>query len=254
MSIEIQKDIQRAAECIRQARFCIVFTGAGMSTASGIPDFRSANTGLWQRDNPMEVSSLTTFRRQPERFFNWLRPLAEKMWQAQPNPAHMALAQMEQEGFVRGVITQNIDGLHQRAGSKAVVEVHGTLETLSCLKCRQRFPTAQFADEYIQRQVLPRCTACQSILKPDIVLFEEALPPSAWDQAVRWCQRADVIVVMGSSLEVVPAALLPQMAVERGARLILVNFTPTHLDEQAEVIFNEDLVKVIPALWQALQG
>lgn len=254
MKGEILSQIQRAAERIRQARFCIVFTGAGISTPSGIPDFRSANTGLWQRDNPMEVASLTTFRRQPERFFNWLRPLAEKMWQAQPNPAHTALAWMEQAGFVKGVVTQNIDGLHQRAGSKQVVEVHGTLETLACQRCRKHFPETQFVEDFIHRRAVPICPTCRNILKPDIVLFEEALPPAAWDQAERWCQRADVILVIGSSLEVVPAALLPQMAVERGASLILVNFTPTHLDDQAEFIFQDDLVEVIPALQRVLQG
>lgn len=254
MISEIKPQIERAADCIRQARFCVAFTGAGISTPSGIPDFRSAKTGLWQRDNPMEVASLTTFRRQPERFFNWLRPLAEKMWQAQPNPAHTALAWMEKAGYVKGVVTQNIDGLHQRAGSKKVVEVHGTLDTLACHQCRKHYPGVKFVDEFIIKRSIPMCPDCLRILKPDIVLFEEALPPAAWNQASQWCRRADVILVIGSSLEVVPAALLPQMAVERGARLILVNFTPTHLDDHAEFIFQADLVDVIPALRQALQS
>lgn len=253
MISEIKPQIERAAECIRQARFCVAFTGAGISTPSGIPDFRSAKTGLWQQDNPMEVASLTTFRRQPERFFNWLRPLAEKMWQAQPNPAHAALAWMEKAGYVKGVVTQNIDGLHQRAGSKKVVEVHGSLETLTCMKCGKNYTGRQFVEDFIHRRGIPMCPECIRILKPDIVLFEEALPTAAWDQAMRWCLRADVILVIGSSLEVVPAALLPQMAVERGARLILVNFTATHLDNQAEFIFQADLVEVLPALQQALK-
>ncbi len=249
-----QLNIQRAARLLKSARHAVALTGAGLSTHSGIPDFRSQDTGLWQRDDPMEVSSLTTFRRNPQRFYNWLRPLAASMWQASPNPAHHALASLEQQGVLSALLTQNIDGLHQRAGSRIVLELHGSLETLSCLACRKTFPSASFAAPFVDRGILPRCPTCQAVLKPDIVLFEEMLPPITWQQSERHCQQADVILVIGSSLQVMPVAHLPAVALSRGARLILVNFTPTYLDDQAEVILRADLVEVVPAIVAALNG
>lgn len=244
--------IQRAAQLVNSARHAVVLSGAGLSTHSGIPDFRSQGSGLWQKDDPMEVSSLTTFRRNPQRFYNWLRPLAESMWKAQPNPAHIALAQMERYGKLKAVMTQNIDGLHQRAGSQAVLEVHGSLETLSCLVCGKNYPSAEFADLFITRGVLPRCGVCQAVLKPDIVLFEEMLPQRTWRQAERHCQTADVMLVIGSSLQVMPAAHLPAIARQNGARLVLVNFSPTYLDDEAEIILRADLVEAVPAILESL--
>ncbi len=245
--------IKRAAQLLKSAQHAVVLTGAGLSTHSGIPDFRSQDTGLWQRDDPMEVSSLTTFRRNPQRFFNWLRPLAGSMWKAQPNPAHIALAQLETNGFVRAVITQNIDGLHQRAGARTVLEVHGSMETLSCLVCRKTYPRTAFAVPFVEQAVIPRCPVCQSILKPDIVLFEEMLPQDTWQRAEQHCRMADVLLVIGSSLQVMPAAHLPAVAREHGAHLIIINFTPTYLDDEADVILRADLVEAVPAILEALE-
>ena len=200
----------------------------------------------------MEVSSLTTFRRNPQRFFNWLRPLAGSMWKAQPNPAHIALAQMERSGILRAVITQNIDGLHQRAGALEVLEVHGSMQTLSCLACRKSYPSAAYAVPFVEQAVMPRCPLCQAVLKPDIVLFEEMLPQDTWQRAERHCRMADVMLVIGSSLQVMPAAHLPAVARQHGARLVMINFTPTYLDDEADVILRADLVEVVPAIFDAL--
>jgi len=139
-----QTALDDAAELFRKARRVVVLTGAGISTPSGIPDFRSEGSGLWSRDEPMEIASLSTFRTAPERFFNWFRPLASQIFQAQPNPAHDALAEFECAGYQNTIITQNIDGLHQAAGSKQVVEMHGTLHTLSCTQCYKNFPRKNF--------------------------------------------------------------------------------------------------------------
>src|SRR5512134_3772340 len=137
-----QAAIEFAADLFRQARRAVVLTGAGLSTPSGIPDFRSEGTGLWSRDEPLEVASLTTFRTAPERFFHWFQPLAGRIFNARPNPAHLALAEFERSGHLQTIVTQNIDGLHQKAGSKHVIEMHGTLQTLTCTNCFKRFEAA----------------------------------------------------------------------------------------------------------------
>src|SRR5512140_3100108 len=147
---EIEQSVKQAAELIRSAKKVVVLTGAGFSTPSGVPDFRSAGTGLWTRYLPMEVASLSTFRYNPELFFEWLRPLASHMLSAQPNLAHLALARLEQAGYVKAIITQNIDALHTRAGSKNVLEVHGTLNTLTCIYCYQQFPSSGIIHSYLE--------------------------------------------------------------------------------------------------------
>lgn len=253
MPESLEGSIQHAAQLITSARHVVVFTGAGISTHSGIPDFRSQGSGLWQRDDPMVVASLTTFRRHPQRFFNWLRPLASSMWKADPNAAHVALALLENKGKVSALITQNIDGLHQRAGSSNVLEVHGSMETLTCPACRKTYSGMNFAISFIEEGILPRCAECQSILKPDIVLFEEMLPLEPWQRAENHCRRADLMLVVGSSLKVEPAGHLPDLARENGARLIIVNFTSTYLDEAAEVVLHEDLVKVVPLIVEGVK-
>jgi len=248
ISLEIQQRIDYAREIIRQARHLVAFTGAGISTPSGIPDFRSKGSGLWEQYDPMEVASLTTFRNHPERFWEWKRPLMLKIWDAQPNPAHQALARLEANGRVRAVITQNIDGLHQRAGSQNVLELHGSIESMSCPGCARKYPSLQFRPLLEQGRDFPRCPVCQRILKPEVVLFEEMLPRGTWQAAEEHCARADVILVAGSSLEVWPAAQLPEMAVSHGASLILVNLSPTYLDTRAEVLLPLDVSEAIPQL------
>lgn len=240
--------IVRAGEQLRSARYAVAFTGAGISTPSGIPDFRSARTGLWQQNDPMQVASLTAFRRTPELFFNWLRPLAKTALDAQPNPAHTALAALEKAGRLHAVVTQNIDGLHQRAGSRIVHELHGSLATLTCPKCRRHFSLEPFREPFIFQQRIPTCPGCSSTLKPDIVLFEEMLPFETWKQAETAVSQADVLLVAGSSLEVTPAANLPAEAAVRGAKVIIVNFTPTWLDAQADVVIHGDVAEVLPLL------
>ena len=172
-SLEVQDLIDAAARLIISAKRGVVLTGAGISTPSGIPDFRTPGSGIWSRFNPMEVASLSVFRYHPEKFFAWLHPMAKKMFEALPNPAHYALAILEKAGYLQTIITQNIDGLHQRAGSEQVLEVHGSMETLTCIGCYQKFPAGEFIQSYIQQEILPRCPDCDQILKPDVILYEE---------------------------------------------------------------------------------
>src|SRR5512141_1705383 len=165
-----EQAIQTAARYLSSARHAIAFTGAGISTPSGIPDFRSHGSGLWTRSDPMKVASLTSFRRTPQVFFDWLRPLAQHIDRSMPNPAHLALAQMEQAGILKAVITQNIDGLHQQAGSRNVFELHGSVNTLSCAACREEFPMDEYRAAFVRNGAIPRCPHCQRALKPGIVL------------------------------------------------------------------------------------
>ena len=242
--------LQKAADLLRKAHHAVAFTGAGVSTPSGIPDFRSARSGLWQKNDPMKVASLTSFRHTPQVFFDWLRPLATQIVQAQPNPAHLALAELEKTGTLKAVITQNIDGLHQKAGSHNVLEVHGSMNTLSCPKCHSVTASTPFFAPFIADGTLPVCSSCGSFLKPDIILFEEMLPMDTWRAAEDHSTRADVFLVAGSSLEVMPAAGLPYYAVEHHASIIIINYTPTYLNEQADVVIAANVAEALPQIAQ----
>lgn len=253
-SVEIRDLVNVAAGLISMAKSGVVFTGAGISTPSGIPDFRTPGSGLWSRFNPMEVASLSAFRYHPEKFFNWLHPLAMQIINALPNPAHYALALLEKAGYLQTVITQNIDGLHQRAGSRQVLEIHGTLDSLTCIGCYQKFPSKDFITSYIENGKPPRCPDCNQILKPDAILYEEQLPKQTWLVAEKACQSCNVMIVAGSSLEVTPAALLPQRALDNKAKLIIINNTPTYLDSRAAVRIQGDVADILPLISQAVMN
>jgi len=240
--------LEDAAELFRKANRLVVLTGAGISTPSGIPDFRSEGTGLWSRDEPLEVASLNTFRTHPESFFNWFRPLASQIFQAQPNAAHLALVELEKAAAEQTIITQNIDVLHQKAGSKHVIEMHGTLQTLSCTRCYEKFESRDFVRRFIDDGTIPLCLNCNGILKPDVILFGEQLPQSAWFDAQKAVRQCDLMVVAGSSLEVLPVAGLPMQAVDRGIHLIVINNSPTYINVRADVVIMDDVANILPEI------
>jgi NAD-dependent protein deacetylase/lipoamidase len=248
-------DIEYAADLLRQATRAVVLTGAGISTPSGIPDFRSEGTGLWSRDEPLEVASISTFRIDPEKFYKWFRPLASQIYNAKPNAAHQALAQLEKTGHLKAIITQNIDMLHQKAGAERVIEMHGTVRTLSCSNCYHQYGYEFYLPAYIADGAIPTCPACKGVLKPDVILFGEQLPYRAWQEAQKACRDCDLILVAGSSLEVLPVAGLPMQAIDRGAHLIIINQTPTYLSVRADINILENVADVIPLIKdQALYG
>lgn len=240
--------IEDAAELFRKAKRVVALTGAGVSTPSGIPDFRSEGTGLWSHDEPLEVASLSTFRTYPERFFHWFRPLAGQIFNAEPNAAHKALAEMEGLNREITIVTQNIDLLHQKAGSRHVVEMHGSLQTMTCTECFKKFDTRLFIDDFIVKGEIPKCPICNGILKPDVILFGEQLPQTAWFDAQRAARQCDLMLVAGSSLEVLPVAGLPMQALDRGAHLIIVNNTPTYLNVRADVVLMQDVSTILPEI------
>ena len=252
VSENFHNDIVRSARMIQSARYVVAFTGAGISTPSGIPDFRSPGTGLWSTHDPMKVASLTAFKYHPEFFFDWLRPLAEKSIHAVPNAAHLCLAKLEEACLLKAVITQNIDQLHQKGGSKRVFELHGSLGTLTCINCRQQQALENVFDLFVTQRKTPHCPVCGAILKPDIVLYEEMLPEQVWHSAEDEIRKADLLLVIGSSLEVYPAASLPLMAFQRGCALVLNTLSETPFDNLAECLLHRDTAEVLPMILQEM--
>lgn len=244
----LESQINQALDILQKARHVVALTGAGISTRSGIPDFRSPESGLWDRYDPMEVATMTAFKQTPQRFYEWINPLLQTIMTAQPNSAHLALAQLEAHGPLKAVITQNIDALHARAGSKTIYEVHGHLREATCMHCLQTYQTEVVMADYLVDGQVPRCPACGGILKPNIILFGEILPVTIMNRAKRHARDCDVMIVVGSSLEVAPAGDLPMLAKYAGAKLIIVNFSETHLDYLADVLIHADVVDILPRL------
>jgi len=225
---------------------CVVLTGAGVSTESGIPDFRSP-TGIWANVDPLEVASIQAFRRDPERVWSFYRDRIHLLLRAEPNAAHRALAELERRGLVQAVVTQNIDTLHSRAGSRDVVELHGSIRSAVCPGCLWT-EAADMVLEQLQEQPAPLCTHCGEVLKPGVTMFGELLPPGALERATPLARAAGLVLVVGSSLEVWPAAGLPLEA--RG--YAIVNLGPTALDDRAllkiDAPAGETLAGVVAAL------
>lgn len=240
--------LAEAAALIMNSSYMVVFSGAGISTPSGIPDFRSPDSGLWEKYDPFEVASIWAFRHQPEVFFDWIRSLSNQADSAKPNQAHLAVANLENRGLVKSVITQNIDSLHQMAGSKKVFELHGSARTATCPHCGKKHQHENFHRMILETSEIPHCDRCGEIIKPDVILFGEDLPSGTWNGAFQECLKADLIFIVGSSLEVSPANSLPDTAVRNGAKLIINNLSPTHLDKKADILLKMDVTEGIGAL------
>ena len=238
------------AELMRSRRPCVVLTGAGMSTESGIPDFRSPS-GIWAQYDPMEYATISAFRRDPAKVWEFYALRFEALSRAEPNAGHLALAELERGGFVRAVVTQNIDGLHTRAGSADVIEVHGSIRTASCPACGERMALADLV-EALGDDPAPGCARCGEILKPDVVMFGELLPVGALERAQQLVRTAGMLLVVGSSLEVYPVAALPDEALAAGASLAIVNQAPTPYDGLAEVRVDGPAGATLAALAEAL--
>jgi NAD-dependent deacetylase len=248
VSMPIERLIAQAIHYLKQSQHAVALTGAGISTPSGIPDFRSPTSGLWDQVDPLEVASISGFNHNPQAFFDWIHPLAQTIMNARPNPAHEALARLEQHGPLQALITQNIDLLHRRAGSQNVYEVHGHLRQATCQSCGQKMPADDVFPEFLATKKIPRCSLCQGVLKPDVILFGELLPMRVMQAAQREVNQCDLMLVAGSSLTVAPACDLPQQAKMTGARLIIVNYNETHADFMADVVIRADVAEILPRL------
>jgi NAD-dependent deacetylase len=241
------------AELIRGARSVVALTGAGISVPSGIPDFRSPGTGLWETVDPMEVAHIDVFRRDPERFWHFYGDRFQTLDAKRPNRAHEALVTLERAGLLDAVITQNIDRLHARAGTDELIEVHGTIAHSSCLSCGARYELKDVrARQAAAPDGVPRCD-CERPLKPDVVLFGEHLPVAALERAERLAAGAQLMLCVGSSLEVYPVAQLPAVTLAAGGAIAILTQGPTPFDSRATVKLGGDIVDELGAVLAALK-
>jgi NAD-dependent deacetylase len=239
--------VDRLAQLLRERQPCVVLTGAGISTESGIPDFRSAS-GIWEQYDPSEVAHIDSLRRDPARVWEFYALRLDALAQAEPNDGHRALARLEEHGWIRAIVTQNVDGLHQRAGSRDVVEVHGSLHEAQCLACGVRMPIG----DAIASLPVPACPDCGEVLKPGVVMFGELLPVEALERARQLAAEAGLLLVVGSSLEVQPVAAVPGETLAAGGALALVNRGGTPWDSRAELVLDAGAGETLRAVAAAL--
>ncbi|MCS6937421.1 MAG: NAD-dependent deacylase [Candidatus Bipolaricaulota bacterium] len=235
--------VEELVKGLLEARYAVALTGAGVSTDSGIPDFRSPGSGLWRHVNPMQVASIEGFFADPVRFYEFWCWRFAKLSSAVPNITHRLLAELEERGILRAVITQNIDDLHRKAGSKRVLEAHGNFTRGRCVACRKLYAIEEIFVK-VERAGLPRCDDCGQLLKPDVVLFGELLPPS-FEEAMAEVERSDLLWVLGTSLEVYPVAGLVPQAKQEGAKVFIVNREPTPFDGIADLVIHSELAPVM---------
>ncbi len=247
-----ERAVERLAGLLREAGSVVALTGAGISVPSGIPDFRSPGTGLWANVDPMEVAHIDAWRADPERFWHFYGNRFQTLEGTEPNGAHHVLVELERRGVLDAVVTQNIDGLHRHAGTGRLVEVHGSIDSSSCLSCRAAFPLGEVRARLEASPVsVPACD-CGAPLKPDVVLFGEFLPAGALEEAYALAAGADVLLCVGSSLEVHPIAQLPGVTRQAGGEVAIVTAGPTPWDAHAAVKLDGDVVAELEAVLAAL--
>ncbi len=252
-TIASMDDVTAAVELLREAERILVFTGAGISTESGIPDFRGPN-GVWTRVDPAEFTYSRYLANPETRRRSWQMRFATGMLDAEPNAAHRALVPLWESGRMLGCVTQNIDGLHQAAGlpGEAVVELHGNAHETECVSCRHRTPTTETLERVEAGEDDPPCRRCGGILKTAVVMFEEAMPVVETDRAMRLAGRCDATLTVGSTLGVYPAAFVPLTAADRGKPLIILNMGPTELDHRAAIRIEAPAGDALPHLVRLL--
>ena len=248
-----KKKIREAAELLVNSKNAIALTGAGISTESGIPDFRGEG-GIWEKYKPEIYGNIKAFMSNPAKFWELAEKVAPTLFKAKPNPGHIALAELEKMDIIKAVITQNIDELHQKAGSVIVYEVHGNINRFDCVGCR-----ASYSKETVMKKLKkdkknpPLCDICAAPLKPSVTLFGESLPKFEIYQSQALSQKADVMLIAGSSLEVAPACDLPLYTLREKGKLIIVNDQPTHLDERATVVIRHKTGIILPLIVEQIK-
>jgi NAD-dependent deacetylase len=242
----VLKSVTKLARMIIDSKYAIVLTGAGISTESGIPDFRSPG-GLWDKFSPDIYGNIHSFLENPFKFWEMAEKIAPNIFKAKPNPAHYALAELEKKNLIKAIITQNVDGLHQKAGSVLVYEIHGNIDRFVCFGCRASYPREQVIRKLKkEKHYPPICDMCKAPLKPSAVLFGEDLPKFEYYQSHALAEKSDLMIVAGSSLEVAPVCDLPNLTLKYGGKLAIVNDVPTYMDEKAELNIIGRLGTILP--------
>jgi len=243
-----KKKIYHAANLLINAKHAIVLTGAGISTESGIPDFRS-DSGIWKKYKPEIYGDIKSFLKDPSKFWKMAEEIAPKLFNAKPNPGHYAIAELEKMDIVKAIITQNIDELHQKAGAVLVYEVHGNINRFTCLGCRASYKKEQILDKLKKdKRSFPICDVCAAPLKPSVILFGESLPKFEIYYSQDIAKKSDIMLIAGSSLEVAPVCDLPIYTLREGGKLIIINDEPTHLDSKAEVVIHHKTGTILPLI------
>lgn len=242
-----KQPVHDIARLMVESRMTVVLTGAGISTESGIPDFRSPKTGLWEKIDPMKALSCDALYNNPKEFFTTGFKILNGMRNSKPNKAHYILSQMEHEGLISAVITQNIDNLHYEAGSKNVLEVHGNTRTCHCIKCKKVYDFSTVSDRVKGGEIPPLCS-CKALIRPDVVLFGDSLP-QCFDKALDISQKCDLMIVVGSSLQVAPVDYLPGLA----KRLVIINIGETLYGKKADVVYNEKASTALENIYNEIQ-
>jgi len=252
MKEELKKAAEEFLKVLRSAKNSYVLTGAGVSTPSGIPDFRGKN-GIY-KTIPMDIFDIDKFFEDPERYYKFHKDRILSFKSAEPNIVHEMIARLEEKGLIKAVITQNIDGLHQKAGSKNVIELHGSMDSYVCTKCGKVYDSEHVEKVLMEKELIPKCEECGGILKPNVVFFGEALPEKALMKAYSIAEDADVSIAVGTSLVVYPAALLPKITVEHGGKLVVINVGETGLDNIAYRKYNFELSEFFNEVKNLLEG
>ena len=248
----MKDNIDILVKLFRESSNVVVLTGAGISTESGIPDFRTPKKGLWEKYSE-RIVEINFFKRNPTMFYKFLLSGLKDTFNAKPNFSHYFLSKYESYGSIEAIITQNIDGLHQKAGSQNVLELHGNLIFATCLDCGKKYKTKSLMHEYENKKSIPTCH-CEGLIKPDVIFFGEMLPQDILAKSYFYADECDLFVVLGSSLLVTPAALLPYRAKEKGAKIAIINFQKTPFDIYADIVINDKISKVLEKLGGKLEN
>lgn len=250
--------IDRVSEILFGFSPVVALTGAGLSTPSGLPDFRSPGKGLYTKlekmpNNASKLISLQGFKEHPEAFYAHFRSFLEKILSAKPNPAHFALAELESQGYINAVITMNGDMLHQKAGSKNIVEMHGSVVRATCRRCYRPDKGEHHWHEFLEKNMIPTCRHCGGIMKPDVILTGEQLPIKMVMQAKKLLGQSNVILAIGTSFSGGPLMNWVEKSCEGGKRIVIINMSPTILDSIADVVIQADVVEVLPILVEKMR-
>jgi NAD-dependent deacetylase len=253
LNSEEEEDIRKASKILMNSENAIILTGAGISTESGIPDFRG-NSGIWEKYKPQIYGNIQSFLKDPSKFWKLAEEIAPTLFTAVPNPGHFALAELEKMKIIKAIITQNIDELHQKAGAIIVYEVHGNINRFTCLGCRASYTKGQILNKLKRRKTSPpSCDYCGAPLKPSVVLFGEPLPNFEKFMSIDLAKKADVMLIAGSSLTVAPVCDLPILTLNGGGKLIIVNDQPTYLDDKAEIKINNKTGIILPLIVEEIK-
>lgn len=250
----LEEKIEKVVELIQKAQNIVILTGAGMSTESGIADFRSPNTGLWEKVDPYEFGSINSYVANTSKNLKFMLEMGMNIFRAKPNRGHKVITKLQKMGKLKGVITQNIDGLHQKAHTKNIVELHGTANESRCIRCHKVFPITTMINQVLQGNYSPSCEVCNGLLKPNAIFFGEPLLSETLICADKMIEDCDLMIVLGSSLLVYPAASYPDKALSLGAKLVIINIQETPIDRYADVVIHDKIGDVFPIIVEKVKN